>query len=216
MSGRNIGLFGGTFNPVHKAHIAVAEIALRKCSLDEIIFIPAASPPHKNNSIASFGHRQKMVQRAVAGYPAFSVSLIEEKLTSPNYTIDTITALSSVYPPKTYFTFIMGADAFLDIESWKEYEKLLGMVNLILLPRRGVFNEKICPLLQKLGYRQQNGHWILAGANRSVCFLSCVPPGLSSTEIRRRIAEGKLSGLSQLVDLQVLDYIKANGLYIRD
>ncbi len=65
MSGRNIGLFGGTFNPVHKAHIAVAEIALRKCSLDEIIFIPAASPPHKNNSIASFGHRQKMVQRAV-------------------------------------------------------------------------------------------------------------------------------------------------------
>ncbi len=203
MKGRNIGLFGGTFNPVHKTHIAVAEIAFNKCSLDEIVFIPAASPPHKSSSIVSFEHRQEMVQRAVAGYPAFSVSLIEGKL-------------SSVYPPKTYFTFIMGADAFLDIESWKEYEKLLVMVNLILLPRHGVSNTKVCALLQKLGYRQQNGRWIFPGANRIVFFLSCPPPDLSSTQIRKKIAKGQLTGLSQLVDLQILDYIKANELYIRD
>ena len=132
-----MGLFGGTFNPLHNAHIEVAKAALRQYELSRIVFVPNGIPPHKEQVLGLDKEaRFEMVRRAIESMPEFTVSRIEVDREGPSYTIDTIRALKDDYPQG--ICFIVGADRLLKIDTWKEPHELLRSVPFIIAPRSGV------------------------------------------------------------------------------
>ena len=132
----SVGLFGGTFNPLHNAHLQVAKCALEQYELSEIVFIPNGIPPHKERvDGVDKEARYEMVRRAVAPTPEFSVSRIEVDREGPSYTIDTIRALKDDYPQG--MCFIVGADRLLNIGTWREPHELLRSVPFVIAPRSG-------------------------------------------------------------------------------
>ena len=132
-----MGLFGGTFNPLHNAHIVVARAALRQYELSRVVFIPNGIPPHKEQKLGLDKEaRFEMVRRAIESMPEFSVSRVEVDREGPSYTIDTIRALKDDYPQG--ICFIVGADRLLKIDTWKEPHELLRSVPFIIAPRSGV------------------------------------------------------------------------------
>jgi nicotinate-nucleotide adenylyltransferase len=136
LTGR-IGLFGGTFDPPHNAHIAVAEAALGQCGLARVVFVPNGIPPQKvNPDGASKEDRLRMVEAAIEGHPGLEVSRIEIDREGPSYTIDTIRAMKEDSPQG--LCFILGADRLLEIETWRESGALLRSVPFIVAPRAGV------------------------------------------------------------------------------
>lgn len=208
-----IGLFGGTFNPIHSGHLQLAQAAQDECKLDQVLFIPAAEPPHKDASkIVSYAHRSKMVSLACLPYGDFSLCTIESHLPYPSYTIDTFEALCEMWVGKDIVPFfLIGFDAFLEIQTWKDYEKLLAKVQFILCPRveNDIVDKEI--LLKTLGYRWQGGKWIHPYYH-SVHELSRYPDAVSSTGLRKQFLRNNTieDGLPPLVDA----YIKENNLYI--
>ena len=132
-----VGLFGGTFNPLHNAHIEVAKAALRQYELSRIVFVPNGIPPHKEQVLGLDKEaRFEMVRRAIESMPEFTVSRVEVDREGPSYTIDTIRALKDDYPQG--ICFIVGADRLLKIDTWKEPHELLRSVPFIIAPRSGV------------------------------------------------------------------------------
>ena len=132
-----VGLFGGTFNPLHNAHIEVARTALEQYSLSRIVFIPNGIPPHKERVLgADKEARFEMVRLAIQSMPEFTVSRIEVDREGPSYTIDTIRALKDDYPQG--ICFIVGADRLLKLDTWKEPHELLRSVPFVIAPRSGV------------------------------------------------------------------------------
>ena len=190
-----VGLFGGTFNPLHNAHLIVAEKALEQFELKEVIFIPSGIPPHKEVADGvSKEDRYEMVRRAIAGRPRFSVSRIEIDRDGPSYTIDTIRALRGKYPQG--LCFIVGADLFSQIETWKEPKALLRSVPFIVAPRDGIKKDTFAlpPFDQA-----------------EIHFLEMKEVDLSSTWVREAVREGK--EFTRLVPSAVADYIREHGLY---
>jgi len=132
-----VGLFGGTFNPLHNAHLKVARTALDQYELSSIVFIPNGIPPHKEKVLGGDKEaRFEMVRLAVEPFPEFTVSRIEVDREGPSYTIDTIRALKDDYPQG--ICFIVGADRLLKLDTWKEPHELLRSVPFIIAPRSGV------------------------------------------------------------------------------
>ena len=132
-----VGLFGGTFNPLHNAHLKVARTALDQYELSSIVFIPNGIPPHKERVLGGDKEaRFEMVRLAVEPFPEFTVSRIEVDREGPSYTIDTIRALKDDYPQG--ICFIVGADRLLKLDTWKEPHELLRSVPFIIAPRSGV------------------------------------------------------------------------------
>ncbi|MFC2106070.1 nicotinate-nucleotide adenylyltransferase [Candidatus Bipolaricaulota bacterium] len=132
-----VGLFGGTFNPLHNAHLEVAKAALRQYELSRIVFVPNGIPPHKEQVLGLDKEaRFEMVRRAIESMPEFTVSRVEVDREGPSYTIDTIRALKDDYPQG--ICFIVGADRLLKIDTWKEPHELLRSVPFIIAPRSGV------------------------------------------------------------------------------
>ncbi|MCI5143010.1 MAG: nicotinate (nicotinamide) nucleotide adenylyltransferase, partial [Candidatus Electrothrix sp. ATG1] len=136
-----IGLFGGTFDPVHNGHLAIARQAAEEAWLDEVIFVPTADPPHKAAPGASFWHRVTMLEivfsRSVVAEDRFGISLIEAELPFPSYTVDTLFELKRrLMNPRCYF--IIGADSLLDLPLWYQYQKLLSLTHFIVLSRPGI------------------------------------------------------------------------------
>src|SRR5437764_1028064 len=127
MPGRRICLFGGTFDPIHLAHITIAEEAWKRFALDQVIFIPAANPPHKDSrGLTSYEDRFRMVQLACNGYPHFSVSRIEEG-TERSYTVDTLERFRKRLGPEDELYFLIGSDAFSEIKTWKRWQDVLKL-----------------------------------------------------------------------------------------
>ena len=132
---RRIGVFGGTFDPIHVGHLRCAEEAREQLGLDQILFIPAADPPHKARRITAAAHRLAMVRLATAGNPAFRVSAIEEERGGRSYTVDTLRALRGRLPDSARLTLLMGLDAFREIDTWKEYRALFALADLAVWSR---------------------------------------------------------------------------------
>ena len=137
---QKIGLLGGTFDPVHNGHLAVANHVQLALKLDSILFIPAALPPHKpghddGREISSFIHRLTMLEKAIVKNSSFAVSDIEGKRSSPSYSIDTIKILISQIGKQADLFFIIGLDAFLEIDTWKHYKDLPDLVNFVVISR---------------------------------------------------------------------------------
>jgi nicotinate-nucleotide adenylyltransferase len=190
-----VGLFGGTFNPLHNAHIRVARVALEQCGLSRVLFIPNGIPPHKGPLEGiSQEDRYRMVRAAIAGCEEFDVSRIEIDREGPSYTIDTIRALKEDY--REGICFIVGADRLLDITTWREPEALLRSVPFVIAPREGVSWDA----LDRPPFDAARIHP-----------LDMEEVDLSSSWLREKVTRGEEIGL--WVAPEVAAYVEENGLY---
>lgn len=230
----NIGLFGGTFDPVHRGHLALARVALDQCKLNRIYFVPANIPPHKQRQpLSPFVHRFAMLALATAQEKAFVPSLLEapvadsmpvrptkKRVEKPNYTIDTIRRLKQSFKDSDKLFFLIGMDAFCDIAKWHEAEALFRECEFIVANRPGYSLADVANALpESLRPRPEvtkpfqkhaaTGDLVLKGA--TIHLLDDLHQPASATAIRQAAAAGK--ALSRFVDVPVAEYIKKVGLY---
>ena len=219
---KRVGLFGGSFDPIHSAHIAVAEAAIKKFQLDRVIFIPSGSPPHKTRSLVSYPHRFAMVALACAQNPKFVVSAAESGADQSGrtviYSVDTVRSFRKMFRANSVkLYFILGADQFLGIGTWKNCETLLGLCDFIVANRPGFNLKKLRNAIpaRLLGATQQAGsHRVLEHISlRSTAIypLESVSKNISATDIRRRLKRNQI--ISGLVPRAVEDYIRKQDLY---
>ena len=227
---KRIALFGGSFDPIHAGHVAVARAADRRFNFDEIHFVPASRPPHKlKQHLAPFPHRFAMVALACAEHPHFVPSLAEAgedfSGTQLHYSVDTVRYFRHAYNgPGDRVFFIVGADAFLDIPMWKEYEALLGLCDFVIANRPGIRLEAlrlVIPPDLHAGPAQRTdkedeavaaGSPVVARLQRSTVYLlENVANEASATDIRRKANRGQ--SIHGLVSARVEEYILKQGLY---
>ncbi len=209
---KRIGLFGGTFDPVHLGHLQLAERAFVKCALDKVLFIPTASPPHKKQKgITDFSHRVRMVQLALKNNDNFRVTSLEEYLPDPNFTINTLKYLKRKLPGDEELFFLTGVDAFLEIETWKNHLEVLSSIHFIVLQRAGYDSDSLHCFVRHLGYFPENNHWKNAQSGKMVYFLEDKVIDISSSVVKYKI-ENSLSLEGFLTD-DVIHYIQKNNLY---
>lgn len=207
-----IGLLGGTFDPVHFGHLQLAEVALRECGLDKVLFVPAASPPHKVElTVTSFAHRVAMLEIASAQSTRFACSSIEGRLPAPSYTVDTLRALGDAFLDKSDLFFIIGVDAFLDLKTWKSYHEILRLVNIVVAQRKGYRKTQLVDFLEIIGYTWHNNCWHGDDGQKKIFLLDAKPGNFSSTLIRKKIAGGILP--TGDIPEGVIDYIINHQLY---
>lgn len=181
----NICIFPGTFNPIHQAHIKMAEFALEHYGFDRIIFIPSYLPPHKNLDTNLAAHRLKMVKLAVSSNPKFIVSDIEYKLAGKSYSLITVKKIIEEYNIHGRLNFIIGTDAFEKIESWYKSDELKDLVHFIVFPRGVEISSK-------------------PGFDFEIAPMKFID--VSSTSLRKNHDGVKID--------KVKEYIDKNGLYI--
>lgn len=193
------GILGGTFDPVHNAHIELAEYAYRELGLTKVVFIPAYIPPHKRGKkITDEHHRLNMVKLAVEGLPYFEVSDIELRLKGASYTSRTLEVLDN---GMAKLVFIVGADSFMNLDTWHDPQSIFDRAEIACACRNGVDREM---LRRKAGeYEEKYGGTSL--------LLNMPDTDISSTQIRELIRTGK--NPSEYIPTAVWDYIKLNGLY---
>ena len=188
-------IFSGTFNPIHKAHLKMAQYVVDNFGYDKVIFIPAHKPPHKNYDTNMSEHRFNMVKLAIASNQNFEISDIEFKNEGKSYSYLTALELYKKYDTDDKIKFIIGTDAFEKIESWYETEKFKELVDFIVFVRE---NEPVnFDFLREKGYNFE--------------FAKMDFVDISSTELREKIS--KNIPISNLVPKEVEDYINKNGLY---
>ncbi|WP_446011534.1 nicotinate (nicotinamide) nucleotide adenylyltransferase [Candidatus Electrothrix sp.] len=214
---KRIGLFGGTFDPVHNGHLAIARQAAVEAELDEVLFIPAADPPHKAALGASFWHRVAMLEtvlgRSVLADDRFAISLIEAELPFPSYTVDTLVEIKKrFFYPKCYF--IIGADSLLDLHRWYRYQKLLSLTHLIVVSRPGISLTTMQSAIKRLPGSFQpaesDQRWLRPDGAEILLLMNQLTKDISSTMIRSELRQGRAP---EEVDLQVREYIARQGLY---
>ncbi len=206
------GILGGTFDPVHNGHLALAEAAGKLCELDEIVLLPARVPPHKQNKkITDFSHRAAMLEIAVRNRASLQVSTIEQLLPPPSFTIDTLNYLKLHSATAVEFFFITGADTFLDILSWKAYREVLQSSNFIVFLRSGKNSKKLHKFLRRLHYSKKENSWYNEAYKTWVYCSALSLPSVSSSEVRDRVAQG--CSIRQMIPQGVAEYIAENRLY---
>ena len=210
-----VGLFGGSFNPIHFGHLRAAEEVREMLNLDLLYFVPAASPPHKpEGDLAPAEHRLHMVRLATKGNRHFMVSDVEVRRGGRSYTIDTVRYfLSTLRPPSTLY-LVMGTDQFVELDTWKECEELTRIAS-IAVHTRPRDNEPGPPrislaALGRFGYSKEQDHYV----NPTGQTLSFVPTTflpISATQIRRKIQ--RKESINYLLPGDVVDYIGRHALY---
>ena len=196
---KKIGLFGGTFDPPHIGHTALARAVLEKFSLDKIIFIPAGNPPHKTDKkVTDKNHRYEMIRLATVGNPQFLISDFDIKNEKPNYSYITIEHFKCEYPDDEIF-FIVGADSYRDFPKWKNYPEILSLCTFIVVNRDGA---DVSDCLLK--YQKES-------TQHKALFLDDFSCDVSSTELREKLSSGK--NCKGCLHESVFEYIKNNGLY---
>jgi nicotinate-nucleotide adenylyltransferase len=221
-----IAFFGGTFDPPHRGHIAIARAAIRRLALDQVLVAPVATQPLKGGSgHSSFEDRLAMVQLAVAGEPGLVASDVDAPLSGgrPNYTFDTLQRLRKHLQPTDELFFLLGADSFLTLRRWHQCAKLLLFCNFIVAGRPGFSLEQINAALpkgvQNTGEAREAGftRFTLAGPSGQSAELFLLPDldqDISATEIRAALAEG--SELQTVLAPAVAEYIRTHALYRAD
>ena len=197
MSRERIGIMGGTFNPIHLGHVAMAQACIRAASLDRVLFLPAGQPPHKSG-IASAEDRWRMVCAAVAPYKRLEPCRIELDREGTTYTFDTLTSLREQYPKAAFF-YIIGADTLLQLHSWHRYQEVLHLCSFLMCPRAGVSEDAIARERARL---QAEGARFV--------FVKMDSVDISSTEVREALAAGEPV---ELLNPAVCEYAGVMGLY---
>lgn len=226
-----IGIIGGTFDPIHCGHLEIAREMRTRFGLEEVIFIPAPSPPHKETQdISAFQHRYAMVARAIRSEKEFSVSDLEAQRAGRSYTVDTLERLHAIYP-KAAFYFLMGMDSFANLTSWKEYPRLFELSNIVVAQRPGLPEctrpqELPVALRNLFCYDAARSSFVFTGSSKQapnsctgahpgecgrLYFLHETRADVSSTEIRQRVREH--CSIADLVPEAVREYIAQHKLY---
>jgi len=186
---KQIGLLGGSFNPIHEGHLALAREAQKTLLLDQVIFIPSYRPPHKTEELVDATHRYKMVRLAIQGEKTFSLSDLEIKRKGTSYTIDTVKALQQERPDAAW-TFLVGSDCLQTIQTWKSVEELFQRCAFAVATRPHFPLEKIPKGFKTIQTTQVN---------------------ISSEEIRRKVSQGE--SVADQVPRAVVEYIQEHQLY---
>jgi nicotinate-nucleotide adenylyltransferase len=237
----NIGLFGGTFDPIHRGHQALARAASERCELSRILFVPANVPPHKQRQpLSAFAHRYAMIALATAQEKDLSPSLLEApedidasspgkdkdkdkdkaRVAKPNYTIDTVKRIKHSFKKADRLFLLIGIDAFEDIAKWHQAEALFRECEFVVASRPGysladVANALPASLRPRVEvtrpFQRQAATGDLVLKGVAIHLLDQVYQPISSTAIRQAAAAGK--PLGRFVDPPVADYIKKMGLY---
>lgn len=208
-----IGILGGTFDPVHLGHVETALAAKRALALERVLVLPSGTPPHRHQQpFASASHRFAMTAMAITGIPGVQVSDLEIRDAGPSYTFDTLSRLHDVGLDPLQIFFITGADAFAEIETWSRYPRVLDLAHFAVVSRPRHRATSLRASLPSLAARMTD----VAGApptpDQPTVFLIDAPtPDVSSTDVRRRLAEGR--SIAGLVPPLVATYITQHALY---
>jgi nicotinate-nucleotide adenylyltransferase len=207
-----IGIYGGTFDPVHRGHVLSADELCQRLALEELRLMPCSQPPHRQQPLASSEQRLAMVKLAIAAHPALSVDDRELKRQGPSYTVDTLTSLRAELGSQVALCWIMGSDAFAGIDRWQRWQELLLLAHIVVMSRPDApvpENSRAQQLLDEHGTDDAAAlHQSIAG---KVLQLSLSQHAVSATAIRQALASQQpvIDGLAPAV----LDYIKLNQLY---
>ena len=197
MSLQRLGLFGGSFDPVHIAHVVLAQVALTQLKLDAVRWVPAGQPWQKARELATPAHRAAMVQLAIDHEPRFTLERCELDRTGPSYTLDTVRELQAATPGAQWF-LIIGQDQYAGLYSWRDWKALLQLVTLAVAMRPGAptqVNAEVEAEVERVGHEP----------------VALPMMDISSTEIRERVASGQ--GIDRLVPAAVARYIDRHHLY---
>lgn len=217
-----LGILGGTFDPVHRAHLHLARAALAQLRLDGVLWIPAGRPSHRQAPHAGAAHRLAMVRLATAGEARFAVDAAEATVDAPSFTVPTLERLRRGYGEERPFVLLVGADAFLGLPAWHRWRELFGLAHLAVAARPGaelqegnmdaelaeIFRSRRCPDHAALAAAP-------AGAIVGFEIEPVEPADLSATAVRERLrAGGDDAQLTDLLPAGVLDYIRRHHLYL--
>jgi nicotinate-nucleotide adenylyltransferase len=216
-----IGIYGGTFNPVHYGHLRTAQEVAETMCLDRVIFVPAGETPFDKPDLAEGPHRYKMVKSAIAGNSHFMISSLETRTRGKSFTVDTISSLSGKYKKSDLF-FILGIDAFLDMPLWKKPDRLVNLTNIVVISRPGFtfagltkspYLDKVpLKILRDLDKGKLGLFAFDVSAKRKGFLLNVTALNISASHIRELIRAGK--NTDYLLPESVKSYIIANTLYV--
>jgi nicotinate-nucleotide adenylyltransferase len=195
-----LGLYGGTFDPIHLGHLVLAEACREACALDRVWFVVAGSPPHKLGERTPVADRLEMVRIAVAGHPAFEVSEVEAEGPGPHYSFQTLEAIGRDRPADELF-FLIGADSLADLPTWRRPGRIAALATIVVANRPGVDPARLAAPPD------------LGPDARPIRHVTMPSIGIASNELRRRVAEG--ATIRYQVPRGVEAYIAARALYRR-
>ena len=218
MAEPRLGVFGGTFNPIHVGHLVFVESLRERLALDRVLLVPSGVPPHKGRQgLAEPLHRYAMVSLAVAGHPALQVSPVEVERPGPAYSVDTLERLAADCPASR-LVFLMGSDTFLDLPTWRTPERLGTLATLAVGVRAGAAFDPASPASQAVlarlgrsGWRRLPPESPQALAPGDVALVEACSLPVSARELRARLARGE--SVRYLVPPAVADYIAQHRLY---
>jgi nicotinate-nucleotide adenylyltransferase len=213
---KKIGLFGGTFNPIHYGHLRPAEETCEAFGLERVIFIPSCYPPHKETKeIAPSSLRVEMVRLAIADNPHFSLSEVELQRQGKSYSVETIWHFRKLFAPEAELYFILGLDAFLEIGTWKEYAALFHLCHFMIMTRPGgekIFSREHLPveLLENFCYDEKKRAYV---HDSGFCIfpVEITALDISATKIRQHLQKGR--SVKYLLPPPVEAFIYKNKLY---
>jgi nicotinate-nucleotide adenylyltransferase len=198
-----IGIFGGTFDPVHLGHLRLAEELADALSLREVRFIPSGRPPHRAAPVASADARCEMVRRAIAGNPRFVLDEREARAGGSRYTVDTLSELRSEFGTEQPLVLLLGADAFLSLPSWYQWQRLFELATIVVAARPGSELDHALPDALQRELAQHPQH--------TVRFIASTALAISASAIRRALAQRQ--SVRYLLPDGVLDYLQQQQLY---
>lgn len=215
MSDKPLGILGGTFDPIHTAHLRLAEEATRQLGLGGVLWIPAGQPHHRAAPRASAEQRLAMVSLAVADHPEYLVDDTEIRADAPSYTVPTLERLRVRYGERRPLVLLMGADAFLGLTSWHRWRELFGLAHIGVASRPSfTLAAEAMPTELADQFHRRHGSQLTALATAPAGTITTFPlvaGTVSSTEVRARLREG--AGVDELLPAPVLDYIHRHQLY---
>ena len=211
-----IGILGGTFDPIHLGHLRSAEEVCQRLNLDKIYLIPSASPPHKTKEpVTSFRHRLAMTRLASDSSPLLDAMDLEGRRSGLSYSIETLREFHSIFRPDPDLFFILGMDAFLEISTWKEYERLFDYAHFVVITRAGFQSHGLMAVLSELNVgikrKEDEPDLFIAPSGKTVMLIRATIMDISSTRIREMVRENM--SIRFLVPEPVRTYIAEKGLY---
>ena len=206
---RIIGVFGGTFDPVHNGHVLTISELLEKLPFEKILVIPNLQPPHRESSQVSYKHRYEMASMAFKDIPKTIVDSRESHREGPSYAIETVKEIMSE-EEGVRVVMIVGSDSFVDIHSWYKWQDLINLVDFVIMKRPDLplsKNKKAKDLVSVKGFKKG----LFEDSKLNICEIEVTPFKISSSSIREKIVKGKK--IDHLVNTLVKEYIKKHGLY---